>query len=143
MLKTSAKILIIFILIVIVAVATGFVTYTLTRRIAREDMVETVEAAADETGDELNMTAHEASAKSDTKSEPRTEDGEGLPDCYAVRLEGTTLGVYVINDGKEEFLYHADVYKNDLSAEDLNLLQQGVELNDMSELTSFIENFTS
>lgn len=135
MLKTSAKIFLVFVLLVVVALATGFVTYILTRRVSEEDSVKTVEAA--ETEDEKTETVEV------TVSEREPQDGDISQEYYTVRLEGTTLGVYAINDGKEEFLYHADVYKNDLSADDLVLLQQGVKLMNMSELTGFIENFTS
>ena len=135
MLKTTAKIFLIFILLVAVAVITGFTTYNLTKNAAMEKPVETVQAAT---------TEPQASEPVGKRSSPvSTEERETLSDYYTVRLEGTTLGVYVINDGKEEFLYHADVYKNDLSAEDLVLLQNGVKLMNMSELTGFIENFTS
>lgn len=134
MLKTSAKIFLVFILLAVVALATGYVTYTLTKRVAEENIVETVEAAPEDQNSEPIRK---------TTAEHTTETKELSPEFYTVRLEGTTLGVYVTNDGKEEFLYHADVYKNDLSSEDLNLLQQGVKLMDMSELTGFIENFTS
>ena len=143
MLKTSAKILLIFILLVIVAVATGFVTYTLTKRIADDDSVKKAETAESEKESDNPEAIAETAKVTDFKNENKSEKSGDAPEHYTVRLEGTTLGVYVINDGKEEFLYHADVYKNDLSAEDLNLLQQGVNLSDLSALTGFIENFTS
>ncbi len=135
MLKTTAKIFLIFILLVTVAVATGFVTYTLTKRIAEENLVETAEAA----------TSKDATNESDadTLSVPTSEPVPVPSEYYTVRLEGATVGVYVINDGKEEFLYHANVYQSDLSADDLTMLKQGVKLMSLSELTGFIENFTS
>ena len=135
MLKTSVKIFLIFILISAVALVTGFATYTLTKRVAEEKPVETVQAAVQQ--------EKPRSAGPGTTSDAKPRKNETASEYYTVRLEGTTLGVYLIDNGKEEFLYHADVYKNDLSADDLKLLQQGVKLMDMSELTGFIENFTS
>lgn len=135
MLKTTAKIFLIFILLITVAVATGFVTYTLTKRIAEENLVETAEAAASKDSADKS----EATSLSVPASEPVPVPSE----YYTVRLEGATVGVYVTNDGKEEFLYHANVYQSDLSADDLTMLKQGVKLMSLSELTGFIENFTS
>ena len=135
MLKTTAKIFLIFILLITVAVATGFVTYTLTKRIAEENLVETAEAAASKNSADKS----EATSLSVPASEPVPVPSE----YYTVRLEGATVGVYVTNDGKEEFLYHANVYQSDLSADDLTMLKQGVKLMSLSELTGFIENFTS
>lgn len=135
MLKTSVKIFLVFILIAVVALATGFATYKLTKRVAEEQTVETVQTVAAEEAPTQHIR--------ETSGSKTSEDNESQSEYFTVRLEGTTLGVYLINDGKEEFLYHADVYKNDLSADDLKLLQQGVKLMDMSELTGFIENFTS
>lgn len=134
MLKTTAKIFLIFILLVTVAVATGFVTYTLTKRIAEENLVETAEAASKDKANESEATA---------LSVPASEPVPVPSEYYTVRLEGATVGVYVTNDGKEEFLYHANVYQSDLSADDLTMLKQGVKLMSLSELTGFIENFTS
>lgn len=134
MLKTTAKIFLIFILLITVAVATGFVTYTLTKRIADENLVETAEAASDASSQDSGANALSASA----------DEVVPVPsEYYTVRLEGATVGVYAITDGKEEFLYHANVYQNDLSADDLTMLKQGVKLMSLSELTGFIENFTS
>ncbi len=134
MLKTAAKIFLIFVLLVSVAAVTGFVTYNLTKGIAEDDG-ETV----------VRQVSAEAVPEEDMVAVPVDDIGEEPPESeyYVVRLEGTTLGIYVAADGKEEFLYHADVYKNNLSADDLKLLQDGVRLMNISELTGFIENFTS
>ena len=53
------------------------------------------------------------------------------------------MGVYASFGGTEEFLYTENVYKNDLTKEDLSLLSSGVKLKNAEELTGFIENFTS
>jgi len=117
MLKTTAKIFLIFILLAAVAVATGFTTYKLTKRLGEESTVTQTQAAEQEV--------------KETASQPKTQtpppSPKNLPEeYYSVRLEGTTIGVYSVNNGKEEFLYHANIYKNDLSADDLTLLQSGV-----------------
>lgn len=134
MLKTSAKIFLLFILLVTVALATGFVTYTLTKRVAEENSISAVETVSAET---VKPTA------ADKPQEQKSDTDSSLSESYIVRLEGTTLGVYVTDNGTEEFLYHTNVYKSDLSEEDLKLLQDGVRLMNLSELTGFIENFTS
>ncbi len=134
MLKTTAKIFLIFVLLVSVAAATGFVTYNLTKGVAEDDG-----------GAAIRQVSAETPPEDDLGVLPVGSGVEAMPETeyYVVRLEGTTLGIYVAAEGKEEFLYHADVYKNNLSADDLKLLQDGVKLMNISELTGFIENFTS
>lgn len=136
MLKTSVKIFLTFILVVLVGVGTGIATYTITRKLTAETPANAIQSTSAESTPVQSMPQ-----KSDTQ---RTAD---IPDSaleyYMVRLEGTTLGVYVAYDGKEEFLYHENVYKNDLSAEDMQMLQSGVKLLSIPELTGFMENFTS
>ena len=77
-------------------------------------------------------------------SEPNNvEDTAVQFEYYVVRLEGDDLSIYVVHNENEEFLYTEKVYKNSLSAQDLALLEAGVKLNSSSELTGFLENFTS
>ena len=64
-------------------------------------------------------------------------------DFYTVRLEGESLNIYASHNGDEEFLYNAEIFKPDLSAEDTLLLTSGVSLESSAALTEFIENFTS
>lgn len=64
-------------------------------------------------------------------------------DCYIVRLEGESLGIYAYRSGNEEFLYNEKVYTSNLPHEDIVMLSTGVFLKDVKELTGFIENFTS
>lgn len=64
-------------------------------------------------------------------------------DCYIVRLEGESLGIYACRSGNEEFLYNEKVYTSNLPHEDIVMLSTGVFLKDVKELTGFIENFTS
>lgn len=64
-------------------------------------------------------------------------------DFYIVRLEGDNLNVYASNGENEEFLYNTTIYTNNLSAEDISLLSSGVTLKNSSQLTGFMEDYTS
>ena len=136
MLKTTFKIFMLFVLVTFVAVGTGVATFTVTKNIMEGKASQVSEA----------VSVHD---KYPVESEPgqgnaasRSEDPERF-EYYLVRLEGDLLDVYVSHGGKEEFLYNKEVYKNDLSDEDKKMLIAGVKLKSASELTGFIENFTS
>lgn len=64
-------------------------------------------------------------------------------ESYIVRLEDNAICVYALSNQTEEFLYSTEVYRANLSAEDIRLLSSGVTLNTSSELTGFMENYTS
>ncbi len=64
-------------------------------------------------------------------------------DFYTVRLEDSSICVYAVCNQAEEFLYSTDIYRANLSNEDILLLTSGVTLNTASELTGFMENYTS
>ena len=135
MLKTTFKVIMLFVLLALVAVATGLATYTVTK-----NMIEEQHAHARQTSAPQRIT--------ETDSSERESDNPGTTtrkedEYYLVRLEGDALEVYVAHSGKEEFLYNRKVYKNDLSERDLEMLYSGVMLESASELTAFIENFTS
>ncbi len=136
MLKTTFKVIMLFVLLVLVAVATGLATYTVTRNIIEEQ----------------NAYAHQTSAThqiTDTDNDNGKRDIQGKEEQeennehYLVRLEGDSLEIHVVHSGKEEFLYNRKIYINDLSERDLEMLNSGVRLESASELTAFIENFTS
>ncbi len=136
MLKTTVKIFLMFVMVVLVAVATGLITYNITKKLTAETPAN---ASATQPAEHTS-----APRRVDPPENVRTQDlSDKAPEHYTVRLEGTTLGVYVSYDGKEEFLYHENVYKSNLSAQDIQLLQNGVEFLNISDLTGFIENFTS
>lgn len=125
-----------FILVTFVAVGTGFATYTITKNIMEEKASALTEAASVPDRYPVEVQA----------STERVASGHDQPqpfEYYLVRLEGDLLDVYVSHGGKEEFLYNKEVYKNDLSQEDTEMLIAGVKLQSASELTGFIENFTS
>ena len=130
MLKTTAKIILSFILVLLVAVATGVSTYFITTRLMNKDTPppdETQEANRD-----TNPTFRQSSVQPEV---PKIR--------YIVQLEGNALGIYVSQDGFREFLYHETIYPENLSPDDSQLLQEGVTFNSVAELTEFVENFTS
>ncbi len=136
MLKTTFKIFMLFVLVTFVAVGTGFATYTITKNIMEEkSAVLTETASVPDRYPVESEDARESMASSHDEPQPF--------EYYLVRLEGDLLDVYVSHGGKEEFLYNKEVYKNDLSQEDTKMLIAGVKLKSASELTGFIENFTS
>lgn len=134
MIKTIGKMLVGFMLMLAVAAGSGYISYRVTSNILRREM-------ADNSNTEL------VSAKQQEPVRLKDEDAEAYNavsfDYYIVRLEGENLGVYASGNGREEFLYNEDIFINDLSAGDLELLQKGVTLMNLSELTGFMENFTS
>ena len=136
MLKTTFKILALFVLLTVVGVATGLTTYTVTRRMLEE---QNASAKVSETVETRNDDA--VSVGSDAEPKGNTSD-TGF-EYYLVRLEGDELNIYVSHNGKEEFLYNRDIYKTDLSNQDRLMLEEGVQLRSPSALTGFIENFTS
>ncbi len=136
MLKTSVKVFLLFTLLVATSLTTGFVTYTVTKRIIEEKAVTAQKSAEPYTRTETTVPTQ----KSDLEAE---KDTAVQFEYYIVRLEGNDLSVYVSHNGAEEFLYTERVYKNNLSSQDISTLEAGVKLNNSSELTGFIENFTS
>lgn len=136
MLKTTFKVIMLFVLLVLVAVATGVATYNFTRNMMEEQQVQAHQTSAPrQMAETQNVTTDEGDNAQSLSSDER--------EYYLVRLEGDALEVYVAYSGKEEFLYNRRVYKNDLSESDIKMLHNGVVLKNASELTAFIENFTS
>lgn len=135
MLKTTFKIFMLFLLLIVVAVSTGLATYNITRNIIESRSASAAQAPALSPADET-----EPKTRADNRKENSNKTGF---EYYLVRLDGENLEVYVSHDGKEEFLYSREVYQSDLSEDDLETLSGGVKLQTASELTGFIENFTS
>lgn len=136
MLKTTFKVIMLFVLLALVAVATGLATYTVTRNMLEEQLAHARQTSAPQQITETDNGDGESNAQGKESQAERDE-------YYLVRLEGDALEVYVAHSGKEEFLYNREVYKNDLSQRDLEMLYSGVMLESAAELTAFIENFTS
>lgn len=114
--------------IVFTATVSGLVAYTVTVHML------------DENTKRVSAELAVAAADNDKESEETAKPELG---GYIVRLEGRFLGVYVSGSRGEELLYSEPVSVADLSADDERLLKAGVWLKTTSELTEFIENFTS
>lgn len=135
MLKTSVRILLLFLFTVCVALATGFATYTITRRVIAEQNAVAADVEPKQRTD--------ATVPTSLKNQEEQKDTAVQFEYYIVRLMGDELGVYVSHSGDEEFLYTEKIYKNNLSKRDIELLESGVRLEDTPALTGFLENFTS
>lgn len=133
MFKTVSRFILLLVVLVFVAGVSGYLSYVVTSNIlsAEADLAENIE-----------KTPRKATDKKTSEDENPQNHHLSL-DFYIVRLEGQELSVYASSDGEEEFLYNEPIYVNDLSAEDIETLRSGVNLKSSSELTGFIENFTS
>ena len=128
MLKTTLKYTVLFIAIASFAAITASCAYIITK----------------------NLLAEKASVERNTvKVLPEyTAQATSTPvptsfDFYLVKLDGNNLDVYASQDNKLEFLYNTTIYAADLGQQDITLLSEGVKLKNSSELTEFIENYTS
>lgn len=135
MLKALQKFIFMFLIISAAAALTGYVTYRSTSKALRAEYQTATARAAQ--GDERRQAAKPAEAAKSVSSAPLKIES------YLVRLEGSTLSVYANRSNKEEFLYNEEIYVNDLSPTDREMLENGVCLKSASELTGFMENFTS
>ena len=125
-----------FVLLVFVATASSLATYTATKRLIEK------QNTSDGFAQTRLLTRERALPTVQPEAQPKTARDEEF-EYYLVCLEGETLNVYVSHGGKEEFLYNREIYKNDLSQEDVEILEAGVKLTSASQLTGFVENFTS
>ena len=131
MIKSVIKFSVVFILTLFMALGAASTAYIVTNRIINPDK---------------NLQEDTSSALTDNMYVPDEtvlNAEQHVPDYYLVRLEGETLGVYARFSEREDFLYNADVYKTNLSSEDIRLLTSGVKLENRAALTSFIEDYTS
>ena len=62
---------------------------------------------------------------------------------YLARYTGESLAIYAVCEDKEEFLYTLDARIEDISAQELDKLKEGIILSDRQALASFEEDFTS
>ena len=134
MLKVASKFILLLILLIAVAGVSAYLSYVVTSNVLQAETVAIEKADNTQNNTKVREGEKGLSPKDNTHIQL---------DHYIVRLEGEELSVYASSDGKEEFLYNEPVYVNDLSAEDIETLKNGVNLDDSSELTGFIENFTS
>ena len=135
MLKSIGKMIAGFVLMLAIAAGSGYVSYLITSHMLREKMVDEIQSVPTNVSD--------TSISRDIKKNTQSEDKEISFEYYMVRLEGENLGIYACSDGREEFLYNEAVFVQDLSDADLELLRGGVKLQNSSELTGFMEDFTS
>ena len=72
---------------------------------------------------------------------PLTEDD--VTDCeyYLARFNGKGISIFACSNGNEEFLYTIDVRAEDISADELTELKEGIILSDKQALASFEEDF--
>ena len=131
MIKSVFKFSIVFILTALLAICATSAAYIVTKKI--------INSGADALKEESSKTIDAETMADEVLSEIKALE----PDFYTVRLEGETLGVYASFSEREDFLYNAEVYKTNLSAEDITLLTAGIRLDSHADLTSFIEDYTS
>ncbi len=132
MIKSIIKYTLVFVLTAALAVGAASSAYVITRRIMESEAY----------SDALNPINKTESIKAKTIDEVKA-DNSPTPDYYMVRLEGESVGIYASFDGREDFLYSAEVFKTNLSAEDTRLLLSGIKLKTQDELASFMEDYTS
>lgn len=132
MFKSVVKFTLVFVLIAALAAGAASSAFFVTRKII-------------ESGDN-NSKVGPQYHKNELKpvaSDVQAEVQSSLPDYYTVRLEGETVCVYANFGDREDFMYNAEIYKSNLSSEDVQLLMSGVKLQNQTDLTSFMEDYTS
>ncbi len=132
MIKSIIRYTLVFVLTAALAVGAASSAYVITRRIMESEAY----------SDTLNPINKTESIKAKTIDEVKV-DNPSVPDYYMVRLEGELVGIYAAFDGREDFLYSAEVFRTNLSDEDTKLLKSGIKLKTQDELASFIEDYTS
>ena len=132
MLKSIIKFTLVFILTAALAIGAASAAFFITRSVMEKNGT----APTRENSQSINSVSVNADSAQTLKK-------SSLPDHYTVRLEGEMLGVYASHSGKEEFLYDIEVYPSNLSQSDVVLLSGGVRLKTLSELTGFMEDYTS
>ena len=129
MLKSTFRFALLFVAVALISAAAASSAYFITKNALAEKTVTPV------------PTTVEAS-RPKTPSATETVDTMEF-ESYIVRLEENAICVYALSNQTEEFLYSTDIYRPNLSDEDIRLLSSGVTLDTSSELTGFMENYTS
>lgn len=130
MLKPLFRFLILFVVVALLSFAAATTSFIITKNVLMRNQQD----GAPKTNAPINADYVAAQAPA-----PKAEEIE----FYIVRLEGDNLNVYASNGENEEFLYNTTIYINNLSAEDMSLLSSGVTLKNSSQLTGFMEDYTS
>ncbi len=129
MLKSTFRFVLLFVITALVSAAAASSAYFITKNVLDEDT--------------QALTSHTAEA-SRLQTAPTDKASDAMEfESYIVRLEDNSICVYALSNHTEEFLYSTDIYRPNLSAEDIRLLSSGVTLDTSSELTGFMENYTS
>ncbi len=128
MLKSTFRYILLFSFAALVSAASASGAYIVTKNILNQDAAnaasDTVEAVRAETPSHKTVSTAEF-------------------ESYIVRLEDNEICVYALSNKSEEFLYSTNIYRPNLSPEDIRMLSSGVTLDTSSELTGFMENYTS
>ena len=129
MLKSTFRFALLFVAAALISAVAASSAYFITKNILSKE---------DVTPAATTVEASPLTAPSDTKDTDAMEF-----EAYIVRLEENAICVYALSNKSEEFLYSTDIYRLNLSDEDIRLLSSGVTLDTSSELTGFMENYTS
>lgn len=124
MLKLWVRNTLLFFVVIAISTFAGWCAYTVTRNGREDDKAAQVSAAG-------------------VRQENLVPEDNVDDEYYTVRLENEKICVYALIEGREEFLYSVDVYGPDLPQGDKLLLEGGVRLENASELTAFMEDYTS
>ena len=118
-----------------IAVLSGFLSYTITSNILKRRSEAKAENKSVETVSQKVVFAKESNLT-------ETEEEKSFK-YYLVKLEGRSINIYASYDEYEELLFGEIIDVNSLSRDDETILHRGIRLGKMSEVTEFIENFTS
>ena len=124
MLKLWVRNTLLFFVVIAISTFAGWCAYTVTRNGREDDKAAQVSATG-------------------VQQENLVPEDHADDEYYTVRLENEKICVYALIEGREEFLYSVDVYGPDLPQGDKLLLEGGVRLENASELTAFMEDYTS
>lgn len=130
MLKPFFKFLILFVVVAFLSLTAATTSFIITKNVLMRNQQDNPPKT------DAPMSADYVSAQTPA---PEAEE----IDFYIVRLEGDNLNVYASTGENEEFLYNTTIYTSNLSAEDISLLSSGVTLKNSSQLTGFMEDYTS
>lgn len=133
--KKFFKLLMFGVFIIGIALGSGVLSYVITTNILMKN------------GQITDGVKNENAVKTTASVITNEEDAVSFDDYefnyYMVKLEDNVLNIYVNYKDHEELLYGEEINPYDLSAEERELLKNGVKLDEMSKVTELTENFTS
>ena len=128
MAKRFFRSLVVGIIVFAVAILAGYLSYVVTCRYQARDS--------------LPVTDSAFATPVSRETEPLTGPLR-LESYYLARLENDDISIYLLENGKESFLYTLDIYIGDLPEEDRTRLTEGIVLTTRQELASFEEDYNS